>query len=280
MLMMEILRRLRRLLPDWLFENRLVAALCDFVKRIVRWMMIRMLGVCRIRSINDFEARKYSQNGEDGIIEAIFARIGAESKFFVEIGVGPPDGRLELLDTAGLECNTRLLREKGWQGYMFDGREYPENAGVKTEFVTVENINSVFQKYAIPVEFDLLSIDIDGNDYWVWKALGSYRPRVVIVEYNSNYPPPERRVLPYDPAFRWDGTDYYGASLSALVQLAKEKGYTLVGCDNNGINSFFVADEYVAHGFVLKSDAELYRPPHCGADGLGHPRSSKKLDLI
>src|SRR6185437_13950018 len=108
-------------------------------------------------------------------------------------------------------------------------RVRPANA-----YVTVENIAELFRANGVPAEPDLLSIDVDGNDYWLWEALEAYRPRVVVMEYNAAHVPPDRWVLPYDPDHRWAGDDVYGASLAALEELGKRKGYALLGTDLKG----------------------------------------------
>lgn len=211
------------------------------------------LGRGPVGDLTVFEKKIRSQNGEDGIIEAIFAVIGVTNRFFVEFGV--EDGAV---------CNTRRLRELGWAGLQMDPRENG-GPGVRREFVTAENVESLFKKYGVPREFDLLSIDIDGNDYWAWKAITSYRPRAVVIEYNATIPPPESRTIAYDSAFRWDGTDYFGASLAALERLGRSKGYRLVACDSRGVNAFFV-DAALAEGRFAPPPLErLYRPfgePH------------------
>lgn len=221
-------------------------------------------------SINYFEKRMYSENGEDGIIEYIFSVAGITNKFFVEFGV-----------YNGKECNTRYLREKkGWNGLMMDAKD-KNPTFIKKEFVTAENVNDLFEKYGVPKDFDLLSIDVDGNDYYLWKAIMNYNPRVVIIEYNSKYPPNESRVIEYDPNFRCDGTDYFGASLFALVKLAKSKGYTLVGCDNRGINAFFIKDKILNAKLKKKDIQELYRYPQYGkfVNGTheGWPKSNRSM---
>jgi len=140
------------------------------------------------------------------------------------------------------------------------------------ECVTAENIQALFRKYQVPRVFDLLSIDIDGNDYWVWKTIADYHPRVVVIEYNSTIPPTESKSVPYDPNYMWDGsTNYFGASLLALARLGDQKEYTLVGCDSSGTNAFFVKQELVRGRFLVKDVLPLYRPPSA-FDGQGHPR--------
>ena len=228
-----------------------------------------LLNAKPIKNINRFEATIFSQCGEDGILDAIFNKIGTTNKYFVEFGVQD-----------GVECNTRFLREKrGWSGLMMDGGDNNPEI-IKKEFITAENINDLFKKYEVPGEFDLLSIDIDGNDYWVWKAIDeSYSPHVVAMEYNSSVLPNESKTIEYEPDFVWDHTDYFGASLLALVKLAKMKGYTLVGCNNLGTNAFFVRDDKIKDSFILKEMQQLYRPPRFKRhkEGFGHPSGNRQM---
>jgi len=219
-----------------------------------------------ISDLNRYERKICSQHGEDGILEAILRRIGTTNRYCVEFGIG-----------RGRECNTAyLVRKKGWRGLWMDGQPAsslktpPAGLQFHQEFITAEKINALFAKYGVPREFDLLSIDIDGNDYWVWKELAGYRPRVVAIEYNASVPPTEAKVMPYEPCFVWQKTDYYGASLLALERLGRAKGYVLVACDESGANAFFVARELAEGAFVHNSIGVLYRPAtyRCGG---GHP---------
>jgi len=224
----------------------------------------------KIADINSFEKKIYSQNGEDGIIEIMFYAVGVTNRFFVEIGGGD-----------GTECNTRYLAQKGWNGIMIDARAC--NPLIKNEFVTAENVCDIFEKYNVPKEFDLLSIDIDTNDYWIWKALEGYSPRVVVIEYNATHPPYESKVVKYDAKAVWDGTNYFGASLFALVKLGKVKGYTLIGCDNLGVNAFFVRNDLKEH-FSVEDTERLYRPPKYGQKingvHIGHPPSDNPWIIV
>ncbi|MBI2664974.1 hypothetical protein HYX10_06580 [Candidatus Woesearchaeota archaeon] len=219
--------------------------LCDLLRFELSWI----LKGSAISNVNSFERWIYSQNGEDGIIEAIFRQIKAANRFFVEFGVED-----------GSQCNTRLLKEKGWRGLMMDAANNPEERGIKKEFITAENINNLFKKYRVPAEFDLLGIDLDGNDYWVWKAVKGYSPRVVVIEYNAGFKLNESKTIKYDSKYVWDGSHYFGASLLALARLGKEKGYALVGCDSNGVNAFFVRDDLLAGNFRPQPLHKLYRP--------------------
>lgn len=211
------------------------------------------------------EARSFSQNGEDGIIAEIFRRISPASRTFVEIGVGN-----------GLENNTALLLAQGWSGWWVEGGRRnleqiesnlrgPIRAGslrIAPAMVTAENIVGVLSGLGVPAEFDLLSIDIDRNTYWVWAALKGLRPRVVVIEYNSIYPPTVDWKVEYRADLSWNGSTYFGASLKALELLGRELGYALVGCDLTGINAFFVRGDLCAGKFAEPFTAENhYEPP-------------------
>ena len=214
-----------------------------------------------ISDVTRYERRIDSQNGEDGIIEAIFAKVGTTNKYFVEFG----SGNLS-------ECNTRYLARGRWKGLWMDATYIDQRGQVKQECITAENVQALFGKYDVPRDFDLLSVDIDGNDYWVWKAITDHHPRVVVIEYNSTIPLTESKTIPYDPNWMWDGsTNYFGASLLALTHLGEQKGYTLVGCDSSGTNAFFVKQELVRSRFLVREVSSLYRPPSA-FDGQGHPR--------
>jgi len=207
----------------------------------------------------------YSQCDEDGIIQEIFRRIGVGNRTFVEFGV-----------ETGIECNSVKLLVEGWRGLWLDGS--PAHVGqirahfapfitegrlkVADCFVTAENINDLLRQGGVSGDIDLLSIDIDNNDYWVWKAIDAVKPRVVVIEYNATLRPPLSLVVPYDPAQRWHGTNYFGASLEALVRLGRAKGYRIVGCSMSGANAFFVHEAFAGDHFLDPPTAEQhYEPP-------------------
>jgi hypothetical protein len=177
----------------------------------------------------NIDQKIHSQNGEDGVLQEIYKNIGVKTKYFVEFGV--EDGR---------ECNTRYLREHcGWTGLMMDGRFENKLINLQKEFITAENINDLFDKYEVPFEFDLLSIDIDGNDYWIWQKI-DHKPRVVIIEINADLGYTDKKVMRYNPEHVWAGDYYYGASIQALIDLGKSKGYSLVYVERHCVNAFFV----------------------------------------
>ena len=217
----------------------------------------------------------YSQNDEDGIIEEIFNRIGTTNKLFVEFGV-----------QNGLECNTHYLLHKGWRGLWLEGSEsyvkeifarfFPVirigQLGCINAFITKDNINDLISRAGISGEIDLLSIDIDGNDYYVWEAINVVRPRVVVIEYNAKFPPNYVWKMAYNEKHVWDGSDCHGASLKAMELLGRELGYRLVGTNFSGTNAFFVRQELAGNHFFDPPTAEaLYNPWRQHKYKNGHP---------
>jgi hypothetical protein len=203
-----------------------------------------------------------SQNSEDGMIHEIFRRIGTSNKIFAEIGVGN-----------GRENNTAFLLSTGWSGYWLDASADFMNAlenrqdlqghlHYTVDFITRENVSSLFKELSVPIDFDLLSIDIDQNTYYAWEGLKDYKPRVVVVEYNSALPPDIAWKVIYQPTRTCDGTQNYGASLKSFELLGNQFGYSLVGCDFTGLNAFFVRNDLVEDKFSKPFTSENhYEPP-------------------
>jgi hypothetical protein len=227
-----------------------------------------------------FGYKVFSQNDEDGIIGEIFNRIGTTNKVFVEFGV-----------QNGLESNCHYLLHKGWNGLWIEGdKKYvkeikqlfikpftEKRLSVINGFITKDNINSLIEEEGkISGEIDLLSIDIDGNDYWVWEAVKCVKPRVVVIEYNGKFPPNFEWIMEYDARHIWRGDDEQGASLKSLEMLGAKLGYQLVGTNIMGVNAFFVREELTSNLFVKPAEAEkLYNPTRWTKEYTsGHP--SKK----
>jgi hypothetical protein len=210
------------------------------------------------------EAQVFSQNGEDGIIAEIFARIGVTDRVFVEFGAGD-----------GMENNTTYLLFQGWSGFWFDGDESNIGAIRKSfeqaarenrlvaaqEFFTAERAAEILAKRQVPKEFDLLSIDIDRNTSWIWRSLGEYRPRVVVIEYNASIPPQDEWEIEYRADAIWDGTLRFGAGLRTLQRIGEQLGYVLVGCDLSGTNAFFVRNDLATNKFSAPFSAENHHEP-------------------
>lgn len=202
--------------------------------------------------LSDAGFRVFSHADEDGILHYIFSLIGTTNKVCLEVAFTSPYGA----------NTTNLIVNNGWNGILVCAREsevgsverffashpdthdYPPK--VYQQWVTVENINETVEEglndlYLQTKDIDLFSLDIDGVDYWIWKALKVVEPRVVLVEYHNVLG--ERSItVPYNPDFNRFNIhpDYMGASLPAFVKLAKEKGYRLVGCNRYGYNAFFI----------------------------------------
>ncbi len=235
------------------------------------------------RSLIPHGAKMYSQNDEDGIIAEIFRRVGVTNRRFVEIGVGD-----------GLENNTLALLFDGWRGTWVEGdaaageriaRGYADviddgRLRLVRSLVTRENVNELLRDAAPDPVVDLLSIDIDGNDWHVFEAIDGLRARVVVIEYNAKFAPPVSYCLAYDPTHAWDGSDCFGASLQFLEEGFAARGYLLVGCSLIGGNAFFVDRECAGDAFEAPyTAAHHYQPARYYLSPLraGHPPSHATL---
>jgi glycosyltransferase involved in cell wall biosynthesis len=238
----------------WLWRNAM-----SNLKLTLGWPLI---GHGELTDLTAFEQRIFSQHGEDGILRAIFKKLGDGDRSCAELGVEGSE-----------ECNTRHLAEKaGWHSLITDTAKLPSTS-VKNRSVSPENVNTIFHQCRVPPEFDFLSVNLDYNAYWVWKAMEGYHPRVVAIGYNAFVPPGEKRAVKYDPNGAWNKRDdYFGASISAMEDLGREKGYTLVACDSAGASAFFVRKDLVPGNFRPASVRELYRRSVAGS--LSH--SSKE----
>ncbi len=200
-------------------------------------------------TLTDQEFRVFSQWGEDGILQFLLRHVPVSSKRFVEFGVQDYQ-----------EANTRFLLVKdNWKGLVLDGSaenmerlrshrlHWFQNLTAVSSFVTAENINDLLASNGFTGKIGLLSVDIDGNDFWVWNAIHKVEADIVVCEYNYRFGPSRPVVVPYSPDFQREKAHYskiyYGASLNALCLLADRKGYAFVGCNSNGVNAFFVRRE-------------------------------------
>ena len=143
-----------------------------------------------------------------------------------------------------MEKNERVLKRR-WSNEITQGKLTSRRA-----MITASNIDSLLTTAGMSGSIDLLSLDIDSNDYHVWKAITVIQPRVVCIEYNAKFRPPVEWIMPRDDAYVWNGTDRMGASLSAMTKLGAEKGYALVGRDIIGANAFFVREELAKGQFA------------------------------
>lgn len=197
--------------------------------------------------LSDTGFRVFSQFEEDGKLLFIFSVIGMDNKTFVEIG-----------SDDGINSNSaNLVFNFGWHGLFIDGNQqsikrgekfygkYPHPWVYKPKFICSmvkrENINQLIQQAGFSGEIGLLSIDIDGNDYWVWDAIEVVQPQVVVIETHNEFGL-EDIVVPYDPDYFYPGKHpvYHGASPVAMTKLAQQKGYRLVGANELGFNFIFI----------------------------------------
>ena len=198
----------------------------------------------------EFEKKIYSQNGEDGIISHIFNKINVTNQLAVEFGVDSN------------ESNTRYLAEQGWDCRWFDAfniEEIPQNIKFSRAWLTPFTITIEFKAADIPTEFDLLSIDVDGNDYHLREAIDMYRPRVIVQEYNGCFGPNQEYIMPRNDAYQWRLWDKnFGASLLSLTKQAESLGYDLVYCESKGVNAFYVRSDI--NPFPCVTVEQAWRP--------------------
>ena len=219
------------------------------------------------------ELKVSSQNGEDGVIQEIFRRTGIAARpYFVEFGVS-------------YEGNAVLLADAlGWAG-LFIEADPDEFASLKAKYahgpvcvrsamITPGNIENLLREAGVPDEPDLLSIDIDGEDYRVWAAIETFRPRLLIIEYNSVLPAAEKLVQ-REGTGAWDATEYMGSSLGALADLGARKGYRLVHTDIAGVNAFFVRADLGGEWGEPRAGG-----PNYGLRGRGHPPDPQHRDYL
>ncbi|WP_254639965.1 hypothetical protein [Chitinophaga sp. GbtcB8] len=217
----------------------------------------------QVSDLAETEFRVFSQTGDDGIIQYLISKAEISDNTFVEFGV-----------ENYIESNTRfLLVNDNWSGLVIDGSEkhinfiktddiyYQHDLTTLCAFITSENINELISSSGLSGEIGLLSIDIDGNDYWIWKAINVVNPTIVIVEYNSVLGSERAITVPYKPDFIRTKAHYsnlyFGTSLKALCLLAEEKGYAFVGSNSVGTNAYFVKKERLG-SLVPRSVEEGY----------------------
>lgn len=213
------------------------------------------------KELKSAERSVCSQGGQDGVLEVIFNQIGEGDEYYVEFGA--KDG-LELSNTA----NLRIYH--GWGGLLMDAEQTSEI--VKKETITSNNINSILHKYKVG-DIDYLSIDIDGNDYYVLNTLYK-KPRVISIEYNSKFRNDQSYAIEYNPEHKWEGDDYYGASLLALKKLGEKKGYTLVHVVAQ-LDAFFIRNDLISPDYVPPTLDELLPEPI-----IAHEKISTKRWVI
>jgi hypothetical protein len=248
------------------------------------------------RHLRDTEFKVFSQWGEDGILQFLVGRLSPPD-VFIEIGVGDYS-----------ESNTRFLAMKdNWRGAIYNGGtahiDFLRRSGMAwrwsiapvSAFVTAENVNDLILKSGMKGDIGVLSIDIDGVDYWLWREISAVSPWIVIVEYNSGFGSEKAVTVPYRADFMASRAHYsglfFGASLPALHRLGTERGYRLVGVGSNGVNAFFVREDIAGDLWNLTPEAafvpsriRIARGPggeltYTGEDHMRVLRSMRDLDV-
>lgn len=228
--------------------------------------------------------RVYSQCDEDGLLLYVFSLIGTTDKRLVDVAFANPEGA----NTTNLICNW------GWHGVLVHADNtaltdsgiffgaHPDTMIVPpkmiSQWVTAENINILASECGLAGGIDFFSLDIDGVDYWIWKALEVVRPRVVVVECQTMWGPEKSVTVPYRPDFdRLKGhPDFFGASLNAFVKLGREKGYRLVGCNRFGYNAIFIINGVGEEFFPEIQPEECFR----GEQSDLREQRSKRLSSV
>jgi hypothetical protein len=230
----------------------------------------------------------FSQNDEDGITLEILRRIGLSKGVFAEFGVGD-----------GVENNTLALAAAGWSGFWaggedlgFDcnpGRVAAPNFSYHKRWIKLSNIVDLHQEGLSAIRrnaCDLISLDLDGNDYYLAEQLLRFgiSPTVFIVEYNAKFRPPIKFKIDYDDNHQWAGDDYFGASLSEFYELFTRHGYFLACCNITGVNAFFIKNGFRdSFKDVPTTIEDLYASPKYylyGLESYGHKTSMKTIEKI
>lgn len=237
-------------------EENLLKAVKTQIHLQAKTLILNMRNL-KVHSIRDVEFKVYSQWGEDGIIQWLINRIPIKNKTFIEFGV--EDYK---------EANTRLLlEENNWSGMVIDGSYqniesikkdeiyWKHNLNAKCAFITRENINDLLLESGFDEDLGLLSIDLDGNDYWILKTINVVKPRILICEFNAIFGESRAVTVKYKEDYERTKAHYsnlyYGASLKAIITAAEEKeeigGYTFIGTNSNACNAFFIRNDLVEY---------------------------------
>lgn len=244
----------------------------------------------RITDFSDIEFQVFSQWGEDGIIDWLVSALPSLPEIFIEFGV--EDYR---------EANTRyLLQNRNWRGLVIDGsrenmvklvnepRHWMHDLTAVAKFITRDNIDAIITDNGFGGEIGILSIDIDGNDYWVWEAISSVSPVIVICEYSAVFGDIHPVSIPYTPDFvrlkAHHSGQYAGASIRALMHLADRKGYTFLGTTSTGVNAFFIRNDHFTYLKDRIENRKIYCTRHRNSlDESGlltYVRGEKRIDAI
>jgi hypothetical protein len=243
------------------------------------------------KALQDYEYKVFSQWGEDGIIQKLISSIEIKHRTFIEFGVE---------DFIESNCRYLMMNNK-WSGFVIDGSPpnvakmkryffyWKNDLNAMAAFITRENINGLLKESGFDRDVGILSIDIDGVDYWVLEAITAYEPRILITEYNAVFGKERKITVPYSDDFNRTkhhySNLYFGASLAAMAHIARKKGYTLVGTNSAGVNAFFVRDNLMNGSLRALSAEEGYtasvaRESRDRSGELTHISGTARLEAI
>ena len=242
-------------------------------------------------NLKDYEFKVFSQWGEDGIIQHLTKSIEIKNKTFIEFGVAD-----------FFESNCRfILMKDNWKGFVIDGSaEYMQrlrqsyfywqyHLNAVDAFITKDNINDLLAKSGFEEDLGILSVDVDGNDYYILEAIEKFKPRILICEYNSVFGGARKITIPYQADFYRTNAHhsnlYWGASLAALTYLADKKGYALVGTNTAGCNAFYVRKDLINDRLQVLSVETAYAPSNYRESrdeqgNLTYITGDKRIDVI
>jgi len=199
-----------------------------------------------LENIEIYEGR--SQKNQHCYISNIFKTIGTTNKYYVDIGAYDGVTNSNVID---------LRSNFGWDGLMIDNNESNSSLGLYKHSVTKDNICDLFSKYKVPTNFDFLSLDIDGMDYWVLESiLKNYKPRVILVESNVRFEPLESKALKYKEDYCWDGLNWYGASPYAFKKLSNKFEYTPIYVLHDDV--FIIENQSLSEEDINKPWEKIY----------------------
>lgn len=263
------MQRIIQKISSWFNLNWIRSLLFDDIKIQNGQIFCACRHDAGIMKLEDAEFKVFLQSGEDGIIDFLLSKINVENKYFVEFGV-----------ENYYESNTRfLMMNRNWRGLVIDGSKrniesirrsyyyWKHDLNAVSAFITCDNINSLLRENT-PEDIEhvgLLSIDIDGNDYWVFKEIDVISADILILEYNSLFGLDKKLTIPYNSTFeRYEQHftgGYFGASLPALIELADHKGYTFVGTNSFGSNAFFINKRHSVANLQVSQNISAFRYP-------------------
>ena len=285
----KFIKKLKNLLGSNFLEKQLLELKILSSKSYINQIKI----MSPIKELSDVEFKVFSQFGDDGILQYLIHFLNIPSNFqtFVEFGVENYE-----------EANTRfLLMNNNWRGLIMDGLEkniqhvtqssyyWQHDITAKAAFIDKENINELISNSGFYGDIGILSIDIDGNDYWIWNEIEVVNPIIVVVEYNGSFGYEFPLSVPYDKAFVRSNAHYsnlyWGCSLAALNHLAVKKGYVFSGCNGAGNNAYFVRNDYV-NNYIPRPSLEngfkepKFRESRNESGSLTFLNSSDRLKVI